>query len=388
MRYGITLTSALLMQEVFSVIADQLMAIIIFQLLFLSIFLLLYKKGKRISNILLGLFFMMNGLSLADGYLLVNGWLIHHPHFAIWGSHGGFLIGPLIFWYTRSLLYKNFKFRRIDLLHLAPFILAVIASVFYYHIQPADAKKEILLSLYTNRPAAVNSGSVIVYLQIFAYLIVSLMLIKKYRNTIRQQFSSLQQINLDWLYFTIAGYTCIVIVAALNHFIPPPLSDYQPILLVLVIILLFIFMTYILGKALMQPTLFSGIVEYKQKYASSSLKAETLRSYKQQLIIIMEQQKVYKEPGLSIDQLSEMMQLPAKTLSQVINGEFNESFFEFVNRFRILEAQKILLDPAHHKLTILEVMYEVGFNSKSSFNTIFKKMTGKTPTAFRKSINS
>lgn len=81
------------MPKVLSVVADQLMVIIIFQLLFLSIFLLLYKKGKRLSNKLFGLFFLINAFSLADGYLLLTGWLISFPHLAIWGSHAGFLIG-------------------------------------------------------------------------------------------------------------------------------------------------------------------------------------------------------------------------------------------------------------------------------------------------------
>lgn len=63
----------------------------------------------------------------------------------------------------------------------------------------------------------------------------------------------------------------------------------------------------------------------------------------------------------------------------------DKHFFDFINEYRIEKAKKILKDPTQKELTILEILYQVGFNSKSSFSTSFKKYTGKTPTEFRKS---
>ena len=97
-------------------------------------------------------------------------------------------------------------------------------------------------------------------------------------------------------------------------------------------------------------------------------------------------EKPYLNAQVNIADLSENLSLSTKHLSQVINQSFDKSFFDFINSYRIQEAQQILKESSDDKLTVLEVMYDVGFNSKSSFNTAFKKETGQTPTEFRKMI--
>jgi AraC-like DNA-binding protein len=78
------------------------------------------------------------------------------------------------------------------------------------------------------------------------------------------------------------------------------------------------------------------------------------------------------------------MDLPMRQLSVLINQYLNQHFFDFVNEYIINKAKEILKNPEKKEVTILEILYEVGFNSKSSFNTAFKKHTGLTPTQFRK----
>ena len=82
------------------------------------------------------------------------------------------------------------------------------------------------------------------------------------------------------------------------------------------------------------------------------------------------------------------MNIKTKDLSILINHNLNQHFFDFVNGYRIRKAMEILQNPKKSELTILEILYEVGFNSKSSFNTAFKKHTGITPTEFRKKHSS
>lgn len=88
---------------------------------------------------------------------------------------------------------------------------------------------------------------------------------------------------------------------------------------------------------------------------------------------------------LTMQDLSEKMQLPTKVISQVINQESGKSFFDFINTYRCEEAKK-LINSSDPRVTILEILYEAGFNSKSSFNKEFKKLTGSTPTEYRKSL--
>ena len=98
----------------------------------------------------------------------------------------------------------------------------------------------------------------------------------------------------------------------------------------------------------------------------------------------MDHKKPYLEPELNLEQLATQISIRPKVLSQVINESLQQNFFDFVNRYRIEEAKRLLTNPADKKITVLEVLYEVGFNSKSSFNTIFKKHTGVTPSEFKK----
>jgi AraC-like DNA-binding protein len=98
----------------------------------------------------------------------------------------------------------------------------------------------------------------------------------------------------------------------------------------------------------------------------------------------MKNQKLFLDSELNLIKLSSISGIPLHQLSYTINNGFNENFFMFVNRFRIEEAKKLILDPKMNYLSILGIGFEVGFNSKTVFNTTFKKITGFTPTSFKK----
>lgn len=98
--------------------------------------------------------------------------------------------------------------------------------------------------------------------------------------------------------------------------------------------------------------------------------------------------KPFLNPYVTIQEISKDLQIPTRELSVLINHTLGQHFFDFVNTYRIENAKKILKDHAKSKETILEILYEVGFNSKSSFNTAFKKHTGFTPTEYRKTLDN
>ncbi len=113
---------------------------------------------------------------------------------------------------------------------------------------------------------------------------------------------------------------------------------------------------------------------------------DQIEENKKQLEALLNTEKPFLNPQVSLTDLSENLSVSTKHLSQVINQSFNKNFFDFINTYRIQEAQQILKESKDVKLTVLEAMYQAGFNSKSSFNTAFKKETGQTPTEFRKMI--
>ncbi len=151
--------------------------------------------------------------------------------------------------------------------------------------------------------------------------------------------------------------------------------------LVLLLIFIFYFVNKVILKALRQPEIFAGIAQNEtSKYLGSNLTPGKIEEYKKQLLALLNTEKPFLDPQVSLADLSEKLSVSNKHLSQVINQSFNKSFFDFINTYRIQEVQQILKESKDDKLTVLEAMYEAGFNSKSSFNTAFKKETGQTPT--------
>lgn len=97
----------------------------------------------------------------------------------------------------------------------------------------------------------------------------------------------------------------------------------------------------------------------------------------------MVEQKLYQETELTLNQLAQHLNFPSHQVSQAINEGMNKTFYDLVNGHRVEEAKRLLQDPENRSFTILSVGFEAGFNSKTTFNTVFKKFTGQTPTNFR-----
>ena len=120
-----------------------------------------------------------------------------------------------------------------------------------------------------------------------------------------------------------------------------------------------------------------------QKYGASTLTVLRTQEYLQSLHQAMEKDHDYRDPELSLAKLSAKLAIPVKHLSQLINEQFELNFSDFVNRYRVAEAKRMLLDPTSKNKKLLAVAFEVGFNSKSVFNSAFKKFSGVSPSEFR-----
>ena len=150
------------------------------------------------------------------------------------------------------------------------------------------------------------------------------------------------------------------------------------------------FICWLVLKALHNPDIFNGISSELQLVSKIKLESDVHKLIPNDIEEIVQlkdhmvKNKSYLDPSLSVTGLARQLQLPVKELSLLINHSLNQHFFDFINGYRIQEAMKILIDPMRKEYTILEILYEVGFNSKSSFNTAFKKHTLLTPTQYRK----
>lgn len=373
--------------------SDILFLLVLFLLLFISVFLFTSDKGKRISNILIGLFFLTICLNLIDSFLLIKQVYFQYPSWAGWGSCLLLLCGPLIYFYTQSVLFKDFHFTKKRALHFLPFLFLFIATEISYLAAGHSMQIEILKGILARKlPSAVYFFSVIIYVHFFCYLFISLRLIKRYQLAASNQYSASEKITIGWLINTIIFFLILMIISAVNAYLS--FHSWQNAyfaMLSVTVVLLLLFIVLSLFKALQNPAIFSGWAEKKMdeaiqnvKYASSTLREDEKKELLKKLQLHMQQAKPYLEPELTLDDLAAQLSTKPKVLSQVINELLQQSFFEFINNFRIEEARRLLTNPTDKKITVLEIMYEVGFNSKSSFNTIFKKQTGLTPSEFKK----
>ena len=129
-----------------------------------------------------------------------------------------------------------------------------------------------------------------------------------------------------------------------------------------------------------EPSSFSKTPEYRK----SGLKAEDATSLHQQLLTLMTTEKPYLEPKLSLAQLAEMLGVLPNHLSQIINQYEEKNFYDFVNSYRVQEFIVRAQSESNKNLNLLGIAYGSGFNSKSSFNQVFKKIMGETPSAYLK----
>lgn len=121
-----------------------------------------------------------------------------------------------------------------------------------------------------------------------------------------------------------------------------------------------------------------------KKYSTSTISEDRMEKALAGLNVLMEEESVYLDPDLTLKKLAQRLNIHSNHLSRIINEQHGMSFNNYINRRRIAEAQKRLADPALHKKSILDIMYNVGFYSKSTFNTAFKKFTGTSPSEYRK----
>jgi len=358
--------------------------LITFQLLFVGIFLITHKKGNRRNNFLLGTIFILIAWNIGDLTLLMNG-VVLKWEFLQHIDDGFFLLyGPIFYLYAQGVMFRDFKLSSGNLLHLIPYLLLTISLLSLRNLTPSTSEEIIKNDL----PWQFYLISALMYAHFFVYLGLTYKSLWRYRKIIKNKYSQIDQINLDWLSFSMNTFGLLTFVSLIQNFIAMAKNRYVfMVTLVLLLIFIFYFVNKVILKALRQPEIFAGITQNEtSKYLGSNLTPDQIEEYKKQLLALLRTEKPFLNPQVSLSDLSEKLSVSTKHLSQVINQSFNKSFFDFINTYRIQEIQQILKESKDDKMTVLEAMYEAGFNSKSSFNTAFKKETGQTPTEFRKMI--
>jgi len=363
---------------------------ILFALLLLTI-----KSNKRSSNTFLALFLLQQAaipldILISFGAEFRDIALNFSPNLFYLFGFGYWLEAPLLLWYVRSIIYRDYSLRLTDLVYLLPFLAYLLHQiVFYYSVGLSDRAVEL---------RAYEIGSTEPYIhwitlsrEVFRVALGILCLIElhRYRQHLRDNFYSIEKDELSWLTILVIGFTLLrawaVIVLLLviasvlygltvNFEVAGLTGNYTAFLLVSLLIF------FSLGHAHVHE----GID--RDETGSAETRELPPIELKERLIHHMLEHKPYTHTVLTLNRLAEQIDITPRMLSAVINRHFKCNFSEFINAYRVDEAKTLL--QANPDKTIMEIMHDAGFNSKASFNTFFKKSVGKTPTEYRAKLPS
>ena len=294
-----------------------------------------------------------------------------------------FVYGPLLYIYIRTLIDDKPRLRK----YYMPWILPVIAFAvlaLVYRNQPIFIFDEYL----SNAPlrGVRFSYAILLMISIIGYSIMTFIQLGKHRKKIKDLYShTSQKITLGWALFVsitfFVLYFGLFVLGFTRVFVQN--FNFDPLLIGNLILVFYSFTFSIFGYQ--QDRIYpEEIPVEKPKYERSSLRPESMKKLQEKLFLLMEEERLFREPELSILDVSQQLKTPRHHVTQVLNENLGKNFYTFINEYRIEDAKKRLEDPKNDNLTVLAIGYDSGFNSKSSFNTLFKKYVGVTPSAFRK----
>lgn len=366
--------------------------IIIFIALFLSLFLLTVKTAHKLSNRLFAFFLVLTVIDISANLADL---LVMSLNMRIFISSFFFLQLPVFYLYVLSVCYSDFKLKPKHLIHGVTFLIANL--VLWPRFYAVDLESKIsFLSKIGSRPE-IQFNHVLMHIQILFYIVAAFMILRKAKKIYLENYAGASMESLNWLFqFTIAlsAFYFIALVKNIFKFTEYPHISAGLKIGLLLFELLIIF--WYLYKALNNPGLFRTI-DSKLKLVEDIISEEknsgqlaiNEKDHSEELLKLqhyMREGKPFLNPSLTIQDVSAAVEVPVRDLSLLINHTLEQHFYDFVNSYRIENAMDILKDQTKSKLTVLEILYDVGFNSKSSFNTAFKKHTGTTPTSYRKSL--
>ena len=358
--------------------------------IFAALLLSRFFKHKKKSDFWLALLLIFLCLSLVTpliGFANVydrNQWLTFFP-FSVAYSYG-----VCVWFYALNLTDSKRKFKRKDLLFFVPSAVFLIFRLILF-AQSVEAKSSFDDDFYS--PYISPFVFVTEFLWNIFFLYFSIRHYKKYRAWLDENYSDTEKIKFDWLRNFLYVFTFILIVGAAfdftNNFIFD-LSYIQYFYFELFLALA----TYYLALAgyLRSQTIELAFTEAKSEEIETPRKNlvpdKELEKLKDKLQNLMETEKIFLEPALTLNDAAKNLGVNSAVLSYAINSGFGKNFNDFVNEFRIREVKKRLADGSADNLTLLGTAFECGFNSKATFNRAFKKFTGVSPKEYQNDIDA
>lgn len=319
--------------------------------LFLSIYLLIFRTKRNPPDKYLGLLLLSLSVRMGKSVLFqivpVNFLIVNI------GLAAFTCVGPFLLLYLKASVSENTSLRKIHLFHFIPALIVLGSG----------------LTSYPEEHPIWNLRYDLIMIQILVYLVLSFIL---YKNGIRK--TKVLPYEKSWyLFLNISIASIWAAYGATWWFNALPYLSGTFLFCFVVYIMLFIWLNR--NK--------SGIPGKIEKYKNSILSKEESKEYLEKLFTFMENSKPYLNSDITLSKLAAQLEITPHILSQVINENLQQNFFEFINSYRIKEVKSRLASPEMSIITIASIAYDCGFNSISSFNSAFKKAENQSPSEYR-----
>lgn len=313
------------------------------------------------------------------------------PINAFYGTRYGswLLLGPLTYYFFNAATKKDWTFNKWNTFHLLPFIVFVIITPLLSGESLSQRQIHYgMLAVFDWRPKTVTVFeyvySTVFYLQFIhltTYLFFNLKSVNRYAKVLKNEYSSIN--NIRWLKIFNLLLICILVLVSIYLYILFYSNSYTRELDYIYVLPLGLFIyaiSYKLSNHKWIP------VKQTERYRSSNLKETEKSKYIDVLEEIMNSDKPYLQNDLRLKDLANLIDVNQHHLSQLINEHFQCSFFDFINQYRVDQAETLII--SQPKTNLLQIAFDAGFNNKTSFINAFKKFKGMTPSNFRKNHTS
>lgn len=284
----------------------------------------------------------------------------------------GFLYGPLIFLTLRDILRLPPN-KHLNVLHFVPFIFSIVSLKFHIASMTVMGTMLCVLSL--------------------GYVIASYIVLSNFVNAVEHTRSSPMPREIFWLRRVVDIYSILVLYQCCRFILGLMVSDtLRNVFEFGFFIAVVLFFALLIFRGLRKPTIIP-IFDEDERALGREMKGKSRRNiavWQNDLMAklnhFMAEEKPFLDPEISVKSLSRLMDINDRQLSELINDGYGYSFSELINRARVNEAEKLMRNDSQQECTLLEIAMDAGFNSKSSFNLMFKRYTQQTPSVFRKNL--
>ena len=344
---------------------------------------LLAKKQNPLPNRFMGLWLGVLGLAFIEYWITNSGFYLNFPFLAGIFSGAPLVYGPLFFLYVFHLLNPQKQWNWKQMWHLLPVFLYYLTGLLTFFAEGREEKLAIMENIQRGEPLTIIFvWGIIKAFHGFFYTAYIVHYLRQFELQALNRFSNPDHLRIKWLRILAYCLTAIYAFAILNNGLVFFFEINIEVILGICSAALILGGSYF---AIKQQALFKP-EEWKVNPVDQADHASPVHELKASVSEYMQREKPYLNPNFTLQQFSEGLDIPAKQLSGILNQGFGVNFFTFVNQYRVEEVIERMNDPKNDHLTLLGIAYDCGFNSKTTFNTVFRKLVGMTPSQFKKSL--